>query len=115
MKKDKLLPTAYNPAYTKCRDCTGKCCRYILVDIPTPRSRLDYNNYGWYLAHERTAIYIDDGKWYLAVMAYNCGEGRIADAIQKAGSDDLSILIDDGAKYLPSETREYNRQSGCIL
>ena len=40
-------------------------------------------------------------------MAYNCGEGRIADAIQKAGSDDLSILIDDGAKYLPRETREY--------
>jgi len=52
----------------KCERCKGKCCRYILVDLPTPRSRLDYNNYAWYLAHEKTAIYIDEGKWYLAVF-----------------------------------------------
>lgn len=52
----------------KCENCRGKCCRYILVDIPAPRARLDYNNYGWYLAHENTAIYIDSGKWYLAIF-----------------------------------------------
>jgi len=47
------------------------------------------------------------GKWYLAAMAYNCGEGRLEKAIRKAGSDDLSILLDDNEKYLPKETREY--------
>ncbi len=47
------------------------------------------------------------GKWYLAAMAYNCGEGRLEKAIQKAGSDELSILVDNGAKYLPLETRDY--------
>ena len=47
------------------------------------------------------------GKWYLAAMAYNCGEGRLEKAIKKAGSDELSILIDDRDKYLPLETREY--------
>ncbi len=47
------------------------------------------------------------GKWYLAVMAYNCGEGCVQKAIAKAGSDDLSILTDDKFKYLPHETREY--------
>ncbi len=47
------------------------------------------------------------GKWYLAVMAYNCGEGCLSKAIKKAGSDDLSILIDDHDKYLPKETRKY--------
>ena len=47
------------------------------------------------------------GKWYLAVMAYNCGEGRMAKAIKKAGSDDLSILLDPYEKYLPRETRDY--------
>ncbi|MGC9350754.1 MAG: transglycosylase SLT domain-containing protein [Sulfurovum sp.] len=50
------------------------------------------------------------GKWYLAVMAYNCGEGRVSQAIKKAGSDDLSILVDDRMKYLPQETREYIRR-----
>ncbi len=50
------------------------------------------------------------GKWYLAVMAYNCGEGRLGKAIRKAGSKELSILIDDDAKYLPKETRDYIRK-----
>jgi len=52
----------------KCDRCTGKCCRYILVDLPTPKSRLDFDNYGWYLAHQDMAIYIDDGIWYLTVF-----------------------------------------------
>jgi len=45
----------------------------------------------------------DFGKWYLAVMAYNCGEGRMQRAIKKANSDELDIVI----KYLPKETQLY--------
>ena len=33
------------------------------------------------------------GKWYLAAMAYNCGEGRVRWAIKQAGSDDLKVLL----------------------
>lgn len=47
------------------------------------------------------------GKWYLAAMAYNCGEGRLSSAIKKAGSDELAILTDSRFNYLPKETREY--------
>jgi len=47
------------------------------------------------------------GQWYLAVMAYNCGEGRLRKAIKKAGSSDLSILLNPYEKYLPKETRAY--------
>ncbi len=47
------------------------------------------------------------GKWYLAAMAYNCGEGCMERAIRRAGTDDLSILTDNNLKYLPRETREY--------
>ena len=47
------------------------------------------------------------GRWYLAVMAYNCGEGRLEKAIKQANSDELHVLIDNDAKYLPLETREY--------
>ena len=50
------------------------------------------------------------GKWYLAAMAYNCGEGRLARAIKKANSDDLSILTNDQNKFLPKETRDYIRK-----
>jgi membrane-bound lytic murein transglycosylase D len=47
------------------------------------------------------------GKWYLAAMAYNCGEGCVNKAIKRAGTDDIRILTDNHLKYLPKETREY--------
>jgi membrane-bound lytic murein transglycosylase D len=50
------------------------------------------------------------GKWYLAAMAYNCGEGRVARAIEQAGTDNLYVLLDEKAKYLPKETRGYIRK-----
>jgi len=52
-------------------------------------------------------LYEQFGKWYLAVMAYNCGEGRLEKAIKKANSEVLHVLLDSNAKYLPHETREY--------
>ncbi|CUU75177.1 regulatory protein dnir [Campylobacter hyointestinalis subsp. hyointestinalis] len=50
------------------------------------------------------------GKWYLAIMAYNCGEGNLKKAIAKAGSDDLSVLVDPDKKYLSLETRMFIRK-----
>jgi len=47
------------------------------------------------------------GKWYLAAMAYNCGEGCLEKAIRRAGTDELSVLTDERFKYLPKETRNY--------
>ena len=47
------------------------------------------------------------GKWYLAAMAYNCGEGCVNKAIKRAGTDDIRILTDRYLKYLPKETRQY--------
>ncbi len=50
------------------------------------------------------------GKWYLAIMAYNCGDGRLRKAIRRAGSSDLGVLLDAREKYLPKETRLYMRK-----
>lgn len=55
-------------------------------------------------------LYSDFGKWYLAAMAYNCGEGRLRRAIKKAGSDDIYVLLDEREKYLPKETIHYIRK-----
>lgn len=46
------------------------------------------------------------GKWYLAMMAYNCGEGRLQRAIDTIGSDALDLLIAKSSP-LPRETRHY--------
>jgi membrane-bound lytic murein transglycosylase D len=50
------------------------------------------------------------GKWYLAAIAYNCGGGRLNRAIKKAGTDDLSVLLDPKKKYIPRESRLYIRK-----
>lgn len=47
------------------------------------------------------------GKWYLAVMAYNCGEGRLQKGIKMAGSTEISVLLDPTKGYLPEETRKF--------
>ncbi|WP_292658339.1 lytic transglycosylase domain-containing protein [Nitratifractor sp.] len=50
------------------------------------------------------------GKWYLVMMAYNCGEGRLQRAIRRAGTDDFATLMDERRAYLPKETRNYLRK-----
>lgn len=50
------------------------------------------------------------GKWYLAALAYNCGEGRLSGAIRRAKTDDLSVLVDEKKRYLPAESRRYIRK-----
>ena len=57
-----------------------------------------------------TALHKKFGKWYLAAIAYNCGEGRLRKAIKKAGTDDLNELLHPKKRYIPSESRRYIRK-----
>jgi membrane-bound lytic murein transglycosylase D len=50
------------------------------------------------------------GKWYLAILAYNAGEGKLSKAIKLAGSDDIMVLLNPKKKYLPLESRDYLRK-----
>lgn len=50
------------------------------------------------------------GKWYLALIAYNCGDGRLKKAIRKAGTTDLATLVDPKRSYLPPQTKNYIRK-----
>jgi membrane-bound lytic murein transglycosylase D len=52
-------------------------------------------------------LYKQFGKWYLAAMAYNCGEGCVDKAIKRAKTDDLAVLVNNDSKFLPKETRDY--------
>ncbi|WP_028587520.1 LysM peptidoglycan-binding domain-containing protein [Desulfocurvus vexinensis] len=63
-----------------------------------------------------TKLHGDFGDWYLALAAYNAGEGRVAKAIARSGCDDffeLSQMQQGKTKggrrsyYLPQETRHY--------
>jgi membrane-bound lytic murein transglycosylase D len=53
------------------------------------------------------ALYKKFGKWYLVMMAYNCGEGRLGQAIKRAGTNDFAVLMDARRRLIPPETRDY--------
>jgi membrane-bound lytic murein transglycosylase D len=48
-------------------------------------------------------LHLSLGSWTLATAAYNCGAGRVQEAVRKAGSDRFADIL----PYLPEETRDY--------
>jgi Fe-S-cluster containining protein len=55
------------PGECLCDHCVAKCCRYFALPIDTPKTRGDYDTVRWFLLHEHTAIFLEDGDWYLLV------------------------------------------------
>jgi Fe-S-cluster containining protein len=52
----------------KCSRCLpAKCCLYFSLEIDRPRSKRDYDDLLWFLAHDDVSIYIWKKDWYLMV------------------------------------------------
>jgi Fe-S-cluster containining protein len=50
-----------------CTKCTGLCCRYFALPLDNPEEWKDYDDIRWYLCHENTSVFVEDGQWYLNV------------------------------------------------
>lgn len=53
---------------TLCFYCPSKCCHYIALTIDRPRTWEEFDTVRWFLLHERTAVFVDNGQWYLLVF-----------------------------------------------
>ena len=60
-----IKPAEMTPE-TKCGFCTNStCCTYITQQVPTPRSKVDFDHLLWQVSHENIQIYKDEDGWYL--------------------------------------------------
>jgi Fe-S-cluster containining protein len=55
------------PGEILCCYCPAKCCRYFALPIDTPTEWQDFDYIRWYLLHERAAVFVEEGTWYLLV------------------------------------------------
>lgn len=54
--------------HPRCAQCIpAKCCRYFSLEVDRPRSKRDYDDLLWMLAHQDVSVYVDKKKWYLMV------------------------------------------------
>ena len=53
-----------------CKECGGKCCDYVAIEIDRPRKKADYDHIRWYLAHEKVHVFVDhEKKWYVQFLS----------------------------------------------
>ncbi len=50
-----------------CTTCTAKCCGYFVIEIDTPRSKREFENLKWILAHKDVEIYVEKKIWHMEV------------------------------------------------
>lgn len=68
MIKDKAVVGKKKTKKAQCHECTGLCCRYYAMPIETPEDVDDYDNIRWYLSHQDSHVFVEDGDWYLNVF-----------------------------------------------
>ncbi|WP_236615069.1 LysM peptidoglycan-binding domain-containing protein [Desulfovibrio sp. X2] len=111
-----VLPFAesgYNPTVTS---SAGACGMWQFMPYTARKYGLEVD---WWIDERRdpykatgaavtylSNLYEMFGDWYLALAAYNAGEGKISRVIQKSGTNDY-FEICKTSEYLKAETRRY--------
>ncbi len=55
------------PGGPPCHECDALCCRYYALELDPPEDADDFDDLRWYLLHEKTWIWVDEGEWFLQV------------------------------------------------
>jgi uncharacterized protein len=56
-----------HPEECLCSHCPAKCCNYFALPIDTPTTWTEFEYIRWFLLHDRAAMFIEEGDWYLLV------------------------------------------------
>jgi len=50
-----------------CKKCAGLCCRYLALPIDTPKTKGDFDDIRWYLAHKGISVFVEKRDWYINI------------------------------------------------
>lgn len=97
-----------------CSYCTAKCCRYFALGIDAPKTWNDFDNMRWYMMHGPVCIFVDEGSWYLMVIAdcqhlqadHMCGAYETRPQICRVYTTDNCEYDEDGVYDQYFETPE---------
>lgn len=63
-----IVPAHKITPENKCSFCANsKCCTYLTQQVPTPRSKSDFDHLLWQISHQNVQVYKDEDGWYLLV------------------------------------------------
>lgn len=48
---------------SRCRP--AKCCIYVALQVPGPRSHSDFDDMLWHISHRGVEYFVEDGKWFI--------------------------------------------------
>ncbi len=55
-----------------CKECDGKCCKYVAVEIDGPFTKVDADAIKWYLCHENITVYLDHEDEWMVEFTTRC-------------------------------------------
>jgi Fe-S-cluster containining protein len=102
------LKSKQEPVTPACKKCDGKCCRYYALQIDTPDDWDEFDDIRWYLSHENTTVFVEEGKWYLNIhnkcrylseKDYRCMNYELRPAICRKYTTSGCDLTGDGYEY----------------
>ena len=50
-----------------CSRCSALCCKYFALELDKPSTWNDFENIRWYISHQKTSVFIQQGRWFLNV------------------------------------------------
>ncbi|MCA9442282.1 MAG: YkgJ family cysteine cluster protein, partial [Candidatus Omnitrophica bacterium] len=56
-----------DPEDPPCDKCPAICCHYFALEIDKPKSKTAFDQIRWYLLHEKTHVFIDEGSWFVQI------------------------------------------------
>ncbi|MBE7560327.1 YkgJ family cysteine cluster protein [bacterium] len=60
-------PTGWDLLATYCPQCDAACCKYFAFEIDEPDCEEELDKVYWFLCHEGTMVFVDEGKWFLQI------------------------------------------------